>query len=154
MTNYKLVPFEPTPEMVEAAEEAHMPFGDMDLALRVAILAAPDVQGEPVATVAEEVFGSDDTSDFISARLPVGTKLYTAPQPPFQLPDFAADPDDSDEAASLWDHGFKRGWNSCLGAVAKAMQPTEQQPAPLSPPCGACGGTGKERYKPVERDRS
>lgn len=56
--------------------------------------------------------------------------LREAPQPPFQLPDFATDPDDSDEVASLWDHGFKRGWNSCLGSVAKAMQPAEQQPAP------------------------
>lgn len=38
---WKLVPVEPTPEMVSAAEEAHMPFGDMDIALRMAILAAP-----------------------------------------------------------------------------------------------------------------
>ena len=37
----KLVPVEPTPEMVSAAEEAHMPFGDMDIALRMAILSAP-----------------------------------------------------------------------------------------------------------------
>jgi hypothetical protein len=37
---YALVPFHPTPEMVRAAEEAHMPFGDMDIALRMAILAA------------------------------------------------------------------------------------------------------------------
>lgn len=35
---WKLVPVEPTPEMVSAAEEAHMPFGDMDIALRMAIL--------------------------------------------------------------------------------------------------------------------
>jgi hypothetical protein len=48
MRKYKMVPAEPTPEMIEAAEEAHMPFGDMDLALRMAILAAPAVQGEPV----------------------------------------------------------------------------------------------------------
>lgn len=38
---WKLVPVEPTPEMVSAAEEAHMPFGDMDIALRMAILSAP-----------------------------------------------------------------------------------------------------------------
>lgn len=38
---FALVPVEPTPEMVIAAEEAHMPFGDMDIALRMAILAAP-----------------------------------------------------------------------------------------------------------------
>ena len=38
---FVLVPVEPTPEMVSAAEEAHMPFGDMDIALRMAMLAAP-----------------------------------------------------------------------------------------------------------------
>ena len=47
---WKLVPVEPTPEMVRAAEEAHMPFGDMDIALRMAILSAPSapatVQGD------------------------------------------------------------------------------------------------------------
>jgi len=47
---WKLVPVEPTPEMVSAAEEAHMPFGDMDIALRMAILSAPStpatVQGD------------------------------------------------------------------------------------------------------------
>lgn len=47
---YVLVPLHPTPEMVRAAEEAHMPFGDMDIALRMAILAAapaqPAAQGE------------------------------------------------------------------------------------------------------------
>ena len=40
-SKWKLVPVEPTPEMVSAAEEAHMPFGDMDIALRMAILSAP-----------------------------------------------------------------------------------------------------------------
>lgn len=42
---WKLVPVEPTPEMVSAAEEAYMPFGDMDIALRMAILAAPSASG-------------------------------------------------------------------------------------------------------------
>lgn len=42
MIKYKVVPVGPTPEMVAAAEDAHMPFGDMDIALRCAILAAPD----------------------------------------------------------------------------------------------------------------
>lgn len=41
---YALVPVEPTPEMVSAAEEAHMPFGEMDIALRMAILSAPTAQ--------------------------------------------------------------------------------------------------------------
>ncbi|MDG9928516.1 MULTISPECIES: hypothetical protein [unclassified Pseudomonas] len=39
--DYALVPYDPTPEMVAAAEEAHMPFGDMSLAVRMAVLAAP-----------------------------------------------------------------------------------------------------------------
>lgn len=38
---YALVPIEPTPTMIYAAEEAHMPFGDMKLAITMAILAAP-----------------------------------------------------------------------------------------------------------------
>jgi len=49
MSEYKLVPVEPTDEMVSAAEDAYMPFGDMDIALRMAVLAAPAVQGEPAA---------------------------------------------------------------------------------------------------------
>lgn len=43
-SKWKLVPVEPTPEMVSAAEEAHMPFGDMDIALRMAILSAPSAK--------------------------------------------------------------------------------------------------------------
>lgn len=46
MTDYKLVPYDPAPEMVSAAEDAYMPFGDMELALRMAILAAPAVQAD------------------------------------------------------------------------------------------------------------
>lgn len=38
---YALVPVEPTPEMVDAAQEAYMPFGDMQLAIQLAIAAAP-----------------------------------------------------------------------------------------------------------------
>ena len=51
MSDYKIVPVEPTPEMVEAAEDAYMPFGDMELAIQMALLAAPAVQGEPVGRV-------------------------------------------------------------------------------------------------------
>ena len=51
MSNYKLVPMEPTEEMVEAAKDAYMPFGDMDMAIRMALLEAPDVQGEPLGYV-------------------------------------------------------------------------------------------------------
>lgn len=42
MSKYKVVPAEPTQEMVDAAADAYMPFGDMDIAIRMAILAAPD----------------------------------------------------------------------------------------------------------------
>lgn len=37
---YILAPTEPTPAMVAAAEEAHMPFGDMHFAVQCALLAA------------------------------------------------------------------------------------------------------------------
>ena len=56
---YALVPVEPTPEMVSAAEEAHMPFGDMDIALRMAILSATSapatVQGDGWIPVSERL---------------------------------------------------------------------------------------------------
>lgn len=39
---WRLVPVEPTAEMIEAAEGAHMPFGDMHLAITSAILSAPE----------------------------------------------------------------------------------------------------------------
>jgi hypothetical protein len=38
---YALVPVEPSAEMVDAAQEAYMPFGDMQLAIQLAIAAAP-----------------------------------------------------------------------------------------------------------------
>ncbi|GEM_PF-1240421 len=40
---YVLVPAEPTEEMIAAAEEAHMPFGDMGIAISTAIGARPEV---------------------------------------------------------------------------------------------------------------
>lgn len=49
---WKMVPVEPTPEMINAAEESHMPFGDMDIALRMAILSAPAAQ--PAAKCSDE----------------------------------------------------------------------------------------------------
>lgn len=62
---WKLVPVEPTPEMVSAAEEAHMPFGDMDIALRMAILSAPStpatVQGGGWIPVSERLPESERT---------------------------------------------------------------------------------------------
>ncbi|HEL5026735.1 TPA: hypothetical protein UOA81_001926 [Stenotrophomonas maltophilia] len=40
---YVLVPAEPTEEMIAAAEEAHMPYGDMGFAISAAIGARPEV---------------------------------------------------------------------------------------------------------------
>lgn len=46
---YALVPVEPSAEMVDAAQEAYMPFGDMQLAIQLAIAAAPQpVVREPL----------------------------------------------------------------------------------------------------------
>lgn len=39
---YVLVPVEPTEEMVNAAEDAYMPFGDMEFAIQAAISARPE----------------------------------------------------------------------------------------------------------------
>lgn len=90
MTDYKLAPFPPTAEMVEAAEDAYMPFGDMELAIRMAILAAPAVQGEPVGEVRFELGApSSIFAELYSKSLPVlapGTKLWAAPQPAEQQP--------------------------------------------------------------------
>ena len=63
---YKLVPVEPTPAMIKAAEHAYMPFGDMELAIQMAILEAPDVRGWPAVfdedaalTMAERTFSTE-----------------------------------------------------------------------------------------------
>lgn len=97
MSDYKLVPVEPTPEMVEAAADAHMPFGDMDLALRMALLAAPAAQCEPVGEVRFE-FGAPSVvyGELYSEAAPhlvPGTLLYAAPQPAERqpAPDVASD---------------------------------------------------------------
>ncbi len=39
---WKLVPIPPTDDMIEAAQDSHMPFGDMHFAITSAILAAPE----------------------------------------------------------------------------------------------------------------
>ena len=88
MSNYKLAPLEPTPEMVRAAEDAYMPFGDMGLAIRMAILEAPEVEREPVAWMTSaRVFGEGLTADRQEAEgwlknWPDKTApLYLHPQP-------------------------------------------------------------------------
>ena len=76
MSNYKLMQMEPTAEMVEAAEDAYMPFGDMDLALRMALLTAPDVQGEVGEGVPDARWLLDQYEAFIAA-IPVGQENRT-----------------------------------------------------------------------------
>src|SRR5690554_4796685 len=91
MSDYKMVPVEPTPEMVSAAEDAYMPFGDMDMAIRMALLTAPAVHGEPVGRV-KTVGGYPDESEHTVEwlckykDLKDGDLLYTAPQPTEQQP--------------------------------------------------------------------
>jgi hypothetical protein len=51
------------------------------LRAELAALKAQPVGQEPAAEVSEETFSSDGTSDIITRKLPIGTKLYTAPQP-------------------------------------------------------------------------
>src|SRR5690606_41562935 len=107
MTDYKLVPVEPTPEMVEAAQDAYMPFGDMELAIRMALLAAPAVQGEPVGEVRFELGApSYIFAELYSKSMPVlapGTKPYAAPQPAEQQPLHAvARPRISNEDLPTW----------------------------------------------------
>lgn len=70
MTDYRLVPVEPTPEMVEAAEDAYMPFGDMEMAIRMALLTAPAVQ--PATDVARLVEALERVTDCLSKALTGG----------------------------------------------------------------------------------
>lgn len=89
MTKYKLVPVEPTPEMIEAAQDAYMPFGGMDIALRMALLASPAVQEEPVAYAVFTGNGNIRMWGTDPAQVEVLRKqhgealrpLYAAPQP-------------------------------------------------------------------------
>src|SRR5690606_13562390 len=93
MSDYKLVPVEPTAEMAEAAQDAYMPFGDMNTAIMMAVLAAPAVQGEPVY-----LYRRRDLHEFITCNHERYAKLsarphlfetkvlYTAPQPAEQQP--------------------------------------------------------------------
>ena len=69
---WKLVPVEPTPEMVSAAEEAHMPFGDMDIALRMAILSAPSAPATVQGVNQQLLEALENTATWIE-QLPVPT---------------------------------------------------------------------------------
>lgn len=114
MTDYKLVPVEPTPKMVEAAADAYMPFGDMDLALRMAILAAPVVQGEPgVKWAPEEVANGNKGIRWVSDEGVHGR------------------PTDHDCRVYLESNPNARGCHcpECT-MLAAAPQPAEQKPCP------------------------
>src|SRR5690606_15843015 len=142
MSDHKLVPIGPTPEMVKAAEDAYMPFGDMELAIRMALLAAPAVQGESVAV--PQVMGiGRDTS------LPRAVMLYRRSEPtdddvrsiqdalrtgwgqpaeqqPVRLPKRGKP--QKDDSASI--HGFWEGWNNCLDEVARLKGDRMANPEP------------------------
>lgn len=63
---YALVPVEPSAEMVDAAQEAYMPFGDMQLAIQLAIAAAPQpVVRKPLSEAQrEEIIEAVDWYNF------------------------------------------------------------------------------------------
>ena len=79
---YVLVPVEPTPEMLRAAEEAYMPFGDMDIALRMAILSATSapatVQGDGWIPVSERL-------PDVEQRLDEPCEIEGKPLPPLNI---------------------------------------------------------------------
>src|SRR5690606_552791 len=96
---------EPLPDFIQAPIDRAVTRIRSEIDLHAA--AAPAVQGEPVGkvmTVGDYPDESEHTVEWLCKHkdLKGGDLLYTAPQPPFQLPDFATDPDDSDEVASLW----------------------------------------------------
>ena len=86
-TKYKLVPLEPTDAMEEAAHEGFMPFGDMKLAIQLAINAAPtaeEAQHEHVEWVEVEpnVRGMR-LRDILNPRFPaaIGTVMWHTKKP-------------------------------------------------------------------------
>lgn len=107
MSDYKLVPVGPTPEMVESAESAYMLFEDMELALMMAVLAAPPVQGVPVAYLV--------------------TAIRPAPEKPYLTIKRT-----QVEALQQADHLRSVGCTVTVEALGRytAPQPAEQQPAP------------------------
>lgn len=87
MANYKLMPVEPTLEMLTAGEyalEAGCYVSGIYADMRA---AAPAVQGEPVAiTKADHVKGETGYCEYL-CNLPHGTRLYLSTQPAEQQPD-------------------------------------------------------------------
>src|SRR5690554_577180 len=131
MTDYKLVPIDPTPEMVEAAEDAYMPFGDMEMAIRMAVLAAPAVQGEPVP----------EGCALIKLDSRTGKPLVTSEMRAKHIGEYWWDEEAPyyDENGDLHDHVARHvvPWSLCkeiYKSMAKSAmlsaQHAEQQPAP------------------------
>src|SRR5690554_4255979 len=89
MTDYKLVPVEPTPEWVANLRKIRI--DRMESVIEDVLAAAPDVQGEPVAWMTHH----DEPMFFETAREASAycdhdenpIPLYTAPQPAEQQPD-------------------------------------------------------------------
>lgn len=147
MSECKLVPVEPTPEMVEAAEDAYMPFGDMDLAIRMALLAAPAVQGEADRArlrerfdeIEREIMENKHTASSVFTQMRTDV-LYTAPQP---APAVQNKPMSfcEDAALSLAERTFSSEVDEQLAedviqyarrlhTLYATPQPAEQQPCP------------------------
>lgn len=96
----RLVPIEPTPEMVRAAEEAHMPFGDMETALHMAVLAAPRLpEGGGLEVVMPDI--TKLVNRFLSWPLPESLR--------------------SDPCASIPGYPHRTGTNLMTAEQAKAM---------------------------------
>ena len=82
MTQWKLVPVEPTPEIinaiyVELGKDEKIP---VRRAWAAALASAPEPAQEPVAEVIIDRYGQTDAA-LIDHSLPLGTKLYAAPSP-------------------------------------------------------------------------
>lgn len=143
MSNYKLVPLEPTAEMVEAAEDIYMPSGDMDLAIRAALLTAPAVQGEPVGWVWHSYNQTNFTSgshhkEVLEADGVKLTPVYTTPQPAEQKPLEPSLAFDASVHLTNWlnmnlcecEGGHSCGYNEVKRTRDALLLPAEQKPAP------------------------
>lgn len=89
MSDYKLVPVEPTPEMIDAGRsQSSFPLG----VYKSMITAAPAVQGEPVAYMFADEWGrtkivlGKETAEHWAPPGETIEPLYTAPQPAEQQP--------------------------------------------------------------------
>lgn len=65
---FKLAPTVPTPEMIEAAAEAYMPFGDMGIAVQMALNAAPQPPEAAENPLQEQLDEALQSLDFYKRR--------------------------------------------------------------------------------------